>query len=51
MLSNQELNLKHYLNERLIQLLSEEEIKWYKTAKINDLLEGDDDTQFFLPGC
>jgi hypothetical protein len=29
-LSNQELDLKHYLNERLVHLLREEEIKWYQ---------------------
>lgn len=42
-LSNQELNMKHYLNERLVHLLREEEIKWYERA---DLLEGDDNTQY-----
>jgi mannosylglycoprotein endo-beta-mannosidase len=46
-LSNQELDLKHYLNERLVHLLREEEIKWYQRAKTKDLLEGDDNTQYF----
>jgi hypothetical protein len=27
--------------------LREEEIKWYERAKTKDLLEGDDNTQYF----
>lgn len=46
-LSDQELNLKRYLNERLVHLLREQEIKWYKRAKTKNLLEGDDNTQYF----
>jgi hypothetical protein len=46
-LSDLELNLKRYLNERLVQLLREEEIKFYARAKTKDLLEGDDNTQYF----
>jgi hypothetical protein len=44
---HQELNLKHYLNEWLVHLLSEEEIKWYERPKTKDLLEGDNNTKYF----
>ena len=37
-LSAQELDLKHCLQNRLAQLLREEEIKWYQRAKTKDLL-------------
>jgi len=46
-LSDQELNLKHYLNERLVHILREEEIEWYERAKCKYLLEGNDNTQYF----
>ena len=46
-LSDQEINYKHYLKERLVLLLREEEIKWYERAKVKTLLEGDDNTRFF----
>jgi mannosylglycoprotein endo-beta-mannosidase len=46
-LSDQEVNLKHYLKERLITLLREEELKWYERAKVKTLLEGDANTRFF----
>ena len=46
-LSDQEINYKHYLKERLVLLLREEEIKWYEKAKVKTLLEGDDNTRFF----
>ena len=46
-LSDQEVNFKHYLKERLVLLLREEEIKWYERAKVKMLLEGDDNTRFF----
>jgi hypothetical protein len=42
-----EINLKHYLKERLVHLLREEEIKWYERAKVKTLLYGDDNTHFF----
>jgi len=41
LLTSQEVNLKHVLNERLAELLREEELKWYQRAKTRDLLEGD----------
>jgi mannosylglycoprotein endo-beta-mannosidase len=46
-LSDQEINLKHYLKERLVCLLREEELKWYERAKVKTLLEGDANTRFF----
>jgi hypothetical protein len=46
-LSDQEINLKHYLKEKLVSLLREEELKWYKRAKVKTLLEGDANTRFF----
>jgi mannosylglycoprotein endo-beta-mannosidase len=47
MLPNQEINLKHYLKERLVSRLREEELKWYERAKVKTLLEGDANTRFF----
>jgi len=44
-LSDNEINMKHYLKERLVILLREEEMKWYERAKVNTLLRGDDNTQ------
>jgi mannosylglycoprotein endo-beta-mannosidase len=46
-LSDHEIDLKHYLKERLVLLLREEEIKWYERAKVKTLLEGDANTRFF----
>jgi mannosylglycoprotein endo-beta-mannosidase len=46
-LSDQEIHLKHFLKERLVLLLREEELKWYERAKVKTLLEGDDNTRFF----
>jgi mannosylglycoprotein endo-beta-mannosidase len=46
-LSEQEIHLKHFLKERLVLLLREEELKWYERAKVKTLLEGDDNTRFF----
>jgi hypothetical protein len=43
----EEINIKQCLNNRLAQLLREEEIKWYQRAKVKDLLEGDSDTKYF----
>ena len=47
MLSEMEFNLKHVLNDRLAQLLREEELKWYQRAKVKDLLECDADTKYY----
>jgi hypothetical protein len=46
-LSPTELDLKHYLNNRLAELLREEEIKWHQRAKVKELLEGDSNTKYF----
>jgi hypothetical protein len=47
MLSPQELDVKHCLKLRLMQLLREEEIKWYQRSKANNLLQGDSNTKYF----
>jgi mannosylglycoprotein endo-beta-mannosidase len=47
MFTDQEINLKHYLKERLVSLLREEELKLYERAKVKTLLEGDANTRFF----
>ena len=47
MLSEMEFNLKRVLNDRLAQLLREEELKWYQRAKVKDLLEGDANTKYY----
>jgi len=44
-LNDDKLNLKHTLNERLAQLLREEEIKWYQRTKVKNLLEEDANTK------
>jgi hypothetical protein len=46
-LDEPELNLKHVLNERLAELLREEELKWYQRAKVKHLLEGDANTKYY----
>jgi hypothetical protein len=47
MLSPQEVDAKHCLNARLMQLLREEEIKWNQRSKVNKLLQGDSNTRYF----
>jgi hypothetical protein len=47
LLNETDLNLKHVLNERLAELLREEEIKWYQRAKAKHLLEGDANTKYY----
>ena len=44
LLSAQELDLKHCLQNRLAELLREEELKWYQRAKSKNLLQGDSNT-------
>lgn len=41
------MDLRNYLQNRLAQLLREEEIKWYQRAKVKELLEGDSNTKYF----
>jgi len=47
LLSQQELDLKQCIKDRLVLLLIEEEIKWFQRAKTKDLLEGDSNTKYF----
>jgi hypothetical protein len=47
MLSPHEMDVKHCLNVRLMQLLREEEITWYQRSKSNKLLQGDSNTRYF----
>jgi hypothetical protein len=47
MLNEMDLNLKHVLNERLAELLREEELKWYQRAKVKHLLEGDANMKYY----
>ena len=47
LLDESELNLKHVLNERLAEILWEEELKWYQRAKVKHLLEGDANTKYY----
>ena len=35
-----DVNMKHVLNDRLVDLLREEELKQYQRAKVRNLLEG-----------
>jgi len=47
LLHESELNLKHVLNERLAEILREEELKWYQRAKVKHLLEGDANRKYY----
>jgi hypothetical protein len=47
MLNDSERDLKHVLNERLAELLREEELKWYQRAKVKHLLEGHANTKYY----
>jgi len=47
LLEETKINLKHVLNERLAELLQEEELKWYQRAKVKHLLEGDANTKYY----
>jgi len=47
LLNVSERDLKHVLNERLAELLREEELKWYQRAKVKHLLEGDANTKYY----
>jgi hypothetical protein len=46
-LQPEELNLKQCLDNRLAQLLREEEIKWCQRAIVKELLEGDSNIKYF----
>jgi hypothetical protein len=43
-LDSHERDYKQYLNNRLADMLREEEIKWYQQAKVKELLESDSNT-------
>ena len=47
LLSQQEIDLKQSIKDRLTQLLREEEIKWFQRAKTTKLLQGDNNTKYF----
>jgi hypothetical protein len=46
-LESNEWDYKQYLNNRLAELLREEEIKWYQRVKVKELLEGGSNTKYF----
>jgi glycyl-tRNA synthetase beta subunit len=46
-LETHERDFKHFLNNRVTELLKEEEIKWYQRAKIKELLQRDSNTKYF----
>lgn len=46
-LTDNEINWKHYLKERLVSLLREAKMKWYERVKVKKLLRGDINTWFF----
>jgi hypothetical protein len=41
------VDLKHCLKAWLIQLLREEEIRWYERLKSDKILQGDSNTKYF----
>jgi hypothetical protein len=47
LLDSNEIGLKQYLNNRLAEMLREEELKWHQRAKVKELLEGDSNTKYF----
>lgn len=47
LLSQQELDLKQCIKDRLAHLLREEEIKWFQRAETRGLLEGVNNTKYF----
>jgi hypothetical protein len=47
MLLPHEVDVKHCLKERLVQLLRDEEMKWYQKSKADNLLKGDSNIKYF----
>lgn len=47
LLSQQEIDLKQNIKDRLTQLLREEETKWFQRAKTTKMLQGDSNTRYF----
>jgi hypothetical protein len=41
------VDLRNCLKVRLLQLLREEEMKWYQRSKADKLLKGDNNTKYF----
>jgi hypothetical protein len=46
-LDSHERDYKQFLNNKLAEMLREEEIKWYQHAKVKELLEGELNTKYF----
>lgn len=46
-LSESEVDLKNCLKQRLVQMLGEEQTRWYQTVKTTNLLKGDCNTRYF----
>jgi hypothetical protein len=46
-LSSNELNTKAFANERLASITREEDVRLFQRAKVNHLLERDDNTKYF----
>jgi hypothetical protein len=46
-LTLEELDLKNCLNNKIVHMLREEEIKWYQLAKVKELLERGSSTKYF----
>lgn len=46
-LSPNELNSLAFANDRLASIMREEEVRIFQRAKVNNLLEGDDNTKYF----
>jgi hypothetical protein len=47
LLSQHEWDLKQSIHERIMQLLREEELKWFQRAKTTKILKGDNHTKYF----
>jgi hypothetical protein len=47
LLSQRDWDLKQSIHERLNQLLTEEELKWFQRAKTTKILKGDNNTKYF----
>lgn len=46
-LTQQEIDLKQSIKNKLVQLPREEELKWFQRAKTNEILQGDNNTKYF----
>jgi hypothetical protein len=50
-LSTHEIELKSQSNAQIVNLLCEEEVKWYQCSKSQFILEGDSNTRYFHSGA